>query len=362
MTDINKPKEFLTELLQTVDALDAGKAQYKELEKNSKDLLNSSKSMMKAIEREKNDTVSSRRNDLEAGFNKQLKTINSELKTVQDKRQKALNAAMDKKAKEATSGVRKENEDYKDALKLYVKSHKLPGILKSRTYYSLFCPNPLFYVLYVVLFAAVLIFAGVNIRAAFAEGKNAVPFLIIFALDIVLLFAYVLIWSNTRVKYRDEIKNCLNIIKSIKSNEKSVRKIEKGIKQGGDNYPEELGGFDEDIAGKKQKALEIEQNKKKALDNFDAVTAVELKAEIDKKHEIDKNELDAKIAANDSEMKAVKDSMDEAESRLNTDFVSYVGTRNLDHDRITQMISLLDNGTVKSVTEAVSALDNAGTK
>ena len=267
MADVSSPKEFLTELLMTVDALDADKSELDGLLSAKKQLEGALDSLTKNTEKEKTSMVRSRREDIAAGFDRQIKAAKSEVRTAGSRRQKALNEGMDKKAKEATKDVRGENDGHRETLKTYVRNHKLPPVFKSRLYYALF-----------------------------------------------------IIWANTRIRYRDEIKSCLNIIKSIRKNEKQARKIERSIKKAGDDDSYDLHEYDEALKEKQTKLEEAEEARKQALLKFDEDTALKLK-------------------------------------EINSRFISYVGAANIDHDRVAAMIKLIDEGTAGTVSEAIAKLD-----
>lgn len=357
MADINSPKEFLTELLGITDQLEADRTALIECGERKKSLENAFASMKNSIEKEKNKTISDRRYDIETGFDKQLKAVNAELKSAGDKRQKALNEGMKAKTKEATKGVKQEADAFKNALKAYAGTNKLPAILKSRLYYRIFCPSIFGYLVYLAILLLIMYISGSMTKAKALAGESTTVYFAIGLVAIVLLFAYIMIWSNTRVRYRDEIKNCLNIINSIKANEKKARNIEKTIKKAGDDSSYDLHEFDTELAGLNQKKAEIEAQKAGALNEFETVTKDRLMADIDENYKDRLAEKTAEINDAAAEHKAVSDRITAAESRINKEFVSYIGAKNLDRNKINMMLEMLENGTAASVSEAASKLD-----
>ena len=357
MADVSSPKEFLTELLMTVDALDADKSELDGLLSAKKQLEGALDSLTKNTEKEKISMVRSRREDIAAGFDRQIKAAKSEVRTAGSRRQKALNEGMDKKAKEATKDVRGENEGHRETLKTYVRNHKLPPVFKSRFYYALFCPGIIGYVILAALFCIIMGISGAMITRSAAASASIAPWVFMGIIAIVLAFAYIIIWANTRIRYRDEIKSCLNIIKSIRKNEKQARKIERSIKKAGDDDSYDLHEYDEALKEKQTKLEEAEEARKQALLKFDEDTALKLKEEIEARHAEEKTSLKDRISANEAEINSAKERIRASENEINSRFISYVGAANIDHDRVAAMIKLIDEGTAGTVSEAVAKLD-----
>ena len=187
--------------------------------------------------------------------------------------------------------------------------------------------------------------------------RRITPFMILGAIDIALIFIYIMIWSNTRVRYRDEIKNCLNILESIKKNEKTARNIENNIIRTGDDSTYNLHEFDEQIAAANQKKAELQAQKAAAVNQFEAETRARLTDDIDLSY---KDKVDSKLAeisAGTEAVNAAAKKATELETRLNNDFISYVGAKNISHERIERLIELIDSNEAATVSEAVSRLE-----
>ena len=357
MADINSPKEFLSELSELVDGLNKSKEELREYTEKKSNLEGTLAAIRNGIEREKNETVKSRRADLEKGFDKQIKEVDSKLEEINSRRKKALDEGMKQRAEEATKGVRAQIDTFKNAFKTYVEAQKLPAILKSTLYYKLFCPGIVGYLIYLAIFIAILLFAGFTIKSRFTEGSPVMPFVVLAVIDISLFFIYIAVWSNTRVKYRDEIKNCLNILESIRKNEKTTKDIEDNIKKTGDDSSYDLHEYDEEIAAENQKKAQLKAQKATAVNQFEAETRARLIEDIELSH---KEKVDGKleeIRENDELMKKASEKTTELETRLNHDFISYVGAKNITHERISRLIELVDNGEAATVSEAVAKLE-----
>ena len=357
MADVNSPKEFLNELTGLIDQLDADRAELAERSEKKKSAESLMASMKNSIEKEKARTIKARRADIEAGFDKQIKAVNAELKGVNDKRQKALNDGMRERTREATKGVKQEADAFKNALKAYAGTNKLPAILKTRAYYRIFCPGMVGYIIYLLIFLAVMYFSASMVKQRAAAGLGTGPFFIVGIVAIALLFLYIMIWSNTHVRYRDEIKNCLGIIASIKANERQAKNIEKNIRKAGDDNTYGLHEFDAEIAELDKKKAALESQKAGAVNEFEAVTKDRLTADIDDSYKDKLAERSAEIAELSAGLKEVSDRISAGETRINQEFIPYVGAENLTHERAAALAEMIENGTAVSVSEAVSKLE-----
>ncbi len=357
MANVDSPREFLTELLGIVDSMGLDKRIAETCEKDKNSYEKKLEELKKNIEREKTATLKSRREDIIVGFDRQIKSLNSELRSANGRRQRALAEGMEKKAKEATKDIRTENDGLKEALSAYAKSHKLPFFLCSRAYYALFCPKKIIYVLYIIMFLALIGLSGTMLSVSASNGESRLPWVIIGIADIALALIYVIIWNNTRVKYRDEIASCLNIVNSIKANEKNVKKIERTIKKAGEDDSYDLHEFDEEIAELSLKVKEAEEQKHAALDVFDNETAFTITEEIEKRHKEKISEISDAIAAEISKLNSVSERIAVQEKDINERFLPFIGAKNIDHDRIASMIKQIDEGKASTVTEAAAKID-----
>ncbi len=357
MADINSPKEFLSELSELVEKLNRAKEELREYTEKKSNLEGTLEVIRNGIEREKNETVKSRRADLEKGFDKQIKEVDSKLEEINSGRKKALDEGMKQRAKEATKGVRAQTDTFRNAFKNYADSQKLPAILKSTLYYKLFCPGIVGYLVYLAAFAAILVFAGFTVKSRLAANLNIMPFIVLAAADIALFFIYIMIWSNTRVKYRDEIKNCLNILESIRKNEETTRSIEDNIRKIGDDDSYDLHKYDEEIAVENKKKAQLQAQKAEAVNQFETETRARLIEDIDFGYREKVDKKLEEIRENDELVRKASEKTTELETRLNHDFISYVGAKNITGERISRLIELVDNGEATTVSEAVSRLE-----
>ncbi|MBQ9421652.1 MAG: hypothetical protein IJU30_07865 [Lachnospiraceae bacterium] len=353
MPDITFPKEFLTEALNVVDTLDADRQQLEQYNDTKKQLAKSLETLTRNIEREKTETVRSRRADIEQNYNQQIKAVESEITAINGRRQKARTEGVKSRIESNTAGLKQEIANLKQQISDYVKEHQAPGILKSRLYYSLFSPiNVTDWILCIIL-AALLVLAIVY---AYYKQVTLPVFLTVLGVIVALIAIYVAIASNTKGKHPEAVLFCKNLMKGIEERGKAIKAIARNIEKDKDDTVYNLGDYDNEFAQKNQQKADINAEKTEALNQFDNNTKQVLTGEIDAKYAEDLRALQSDIALNADAVNTFSQKVAAGEKRLNSEFVQYVGTRNLTHEKVEQMIGMIDAGEATSVSDAASKI------
>lgn len=352
MADINNPKEFLNEALTLVDMIEADKLKYRQDSDNTEQLEKAFNTLKKNIDNEKKRTVDSRRSDVESEFNKKLKSKLQEIEKIEDKRSKARKEGVNNRVSDQTAGLKGEIKALKGQLKSYCSDNKMPTICKTRLFYRLYYPASVGDWLLVLVIAAVMIAAMVG---AFVYGKLPV-FIAVFAVEILIILIYAMLWGRTKGRYYEQLKYCRQLIANIRLDEKGVKNVTRNIVKDKSDEHYDLGAFDADIAAKRQEKEELEAQKTSALYNFDSVTKQQLIAEIDGNYADKLKASEAAFTEAKQAAEALKLKLSETDNRLNSEFVQYIGSRNLNHDTLTRLIELVEGNEAVSVSDAIAKL------
>lgn len=360
MADISNPKEFLEGLLTAVDARDAAQSTLTKDEEEKRGLSGQLSTLKDTIEKEKNETLRKRKIDLEAGYDKQIRAADKEIRSIEDQRQKTLNEAIKKRTQEATKGTLESAANDEKAFKAYVNAQKLPIFMRSKAYFKLFCTTLAGYIALFGIFLVILIIALIGIRANSPAGGWPFAFFAgLLVVDLAALIAYVLIWTNTRVKYRDQISAAKEILKSVAQSKNTARDIEKNIRRAGDDQSYGLESFDQKLSEKNAAKAGIEAQKAQALSNFENEIKNKLKSDIDANYKTRIDELNQKIGELDYSIGDARNTLNQQEALLTSDYVTFVGADNLTHDRASRLLGFINDGSAATVTEAVSKLKNS---
>ncbi|MDO4961240.1 MAG: hypothetical protein Q4E57_05215 [Eubacteriales bacterium] len=352
MADISNPKEFLQEVLEAVDSLNADRAELKKCTENKDSSQKELNTLRINIEAEKEKTVELRRNDLGAEFDKKMKAIDAEVEKISNQRAKARTKAVKGRIADQTQGYKGEIAGYKAQLAAYCKENGLSPLCKTRLYYKLFCPG------HITDWLILLVVAALMVGALIGTFKihDTKLFIIAILIDVLIIALYAFIWSTTKGKHTNEVKYCKQIMDGIRKNEKDAGKVTKDIRRDKDDSPYELSEFDAQIAAKQQEKADIEMQKTNALYQFDTVTKQQLMDEIASAYsERLNNTYNAAEQAKTAFEEITKKTAD-SENAVSLNYVQYLGSKNLTHDAVTRMIELVESGEAASVSEAVSKL------
>lgn len=355
MADINMPKEYLEEALQLIDTLDADKAAFKTASAETEKLEAAFDTLKKNISKEKERTVSARRADVENSFDKQIKAKNSEIEAVRSKRSKAREAGVNSRVEAQTAGLKEEINSLKESLVNYCRLNKLPSLCSTGFFYSIYYPSGLGDWLRLIIAAVIMVAA---IIGAHVYGDMKV-FIGVIAAVIVIIAIYVSIGARIKGKYGEQLANCRAIVANIRLDKKSIANITRNIRNDQSDAAYDLGSFDSDIANKNQECESLMTQKLQALSRFDAETKQQLIAEIDTNYGDKLRQAEESWNKARQQLDAAKARIAESENRLNTEFVQYIGSRNLNHDTVSRMIELIAGGRAATVSDAIAKLNES---
>ena len=358
MADINTPKEYLEEALQLIDALDADKAALRTGTDESSRLESTFNTLKKNIANEKERTVSARRADVENSFDKQLKAKNSEIEAIEKKRSKAREEGVSNRVEEQTAGLKGEIASLKESLANYCDLNKLPWLCKTRFFYGIYYPAGLGDWLRLIIAAAVMVAAVIGAHL-YGDMKT---FICVIAVVVVIIAIYVSVGASIKGRHGEQLANCKAIIDNIRQNEKGIANVTRNIRNDQSDAAYNLEGFDTDIAAKKQECENIMVQKTQALSRFDNETRQQLISEIDANYGDKLRTAEEAYNNAKQQLDATKAKISEAENKLNSEFVQYIGSKNMNHDTVCRMIELIASGNAASVSDAIAKLGEKQTQ
>lgn len=357
MADINNPREYLEGLLNAVDARDNAKDALDKSTEQKRQLNAQLSSLSDAIAKEKNEIIRRRKIDLEASYDKQIRSAKTEIKKIEDERQKALDRAIKERTIQATKSTLEAVANDEKSFKAYASAQKLPVFMRTRAYFSLFCPDIAGYIGLFAIFLILLVISLLGIRANYLGGGwPLVFFIVLLVIVLAALVVYVLIWTNTRVKYRDQINTAKEILKRAAGSKKTARDIEKNIRKAGDDQSYGLESFDRELSEKNAAKANIEAKKADALSNFENEIKNKLSSDIDANHKEEIDALNTRIAELESTISEAGRSLSEQEALLSSDYVAHLGAENLTHETALRLLSFVDDGSATTVSQAVAKL------
>ncbi|MBR3004149.1 MAG: hypothetical protein IKH67_03655 [Lachnospiraceae bacterium] len=322
----------------------------KALRAKEKDVETQKKYMTDKIE----STIRSRRVELEKSHDEVIHGASKRLKEAERNKKTAKMDAVNARVKNETAELVEENKHLNRENKDLFKQWKMPGFCNTSYYYAMFSPRHAHEFL---IFAATVIIAIAlipNIVCLLLNVTTAVKIIIYIAIVVFFLLIYFLILLLTRGGAKAKVveKGRPNR-DQIRANKKKIKQLAKSIRKDDDEEQYGLGEFDAEIEKERDAVAEAMEKKAEALKAFDAETAVEIKDEIEKENvpiiqNMEQEAKDLKEAA-----LAKRADAQEAATAITENYQSYLGDKNLNPEKIDELIKLFDDGQATTIMQAL---------
>jgi len=192
----------------------------------------------------------------------------------------------------------------------------------------------------------------------FAQKFGELALAIIYVVMILLVGSlYLAINNKVKEKHLDTIRAVRGLRNQYRRNVKNIKNIRNGIKNDKDESAYGLELYDaelEEISAEIQRVMEEE---KEALTVFETVTAVQIKAEIKGRYEIELTSLREKLKETDAEQKKMADKVKDYSLMMSKQYETYLGKEMLTVQKLDRLISRIKNGEAANIGEAL-ALEN----
>ena len=296
--DTERPEQE-TELQAQLSALTEKQASLqKELREAQKDMT-----------KERDRLLRQKREEISGTFDKQLKALDGEIRSVNDKRQKARSQGVKARIAEQTASLHTENKELSRRSGNLFRDRHVPLIARTGFFYALIMPRGI----KEILTAAVsfLVSFGLLPVAVHALIPKPAPWhwaVIYFAVIVVFGGIYVSL-NNIKTKYLDTVREGRRLRDQVRANDRQIRKIAGEIRRDRNDKLYDLGMFDDMLAQKSQERADVERRRSEALEQFDAVTRNVLADEVAAKYEEHFSTLDRSLSDLNTKIKELEEKM-----------------------------------------------------
>lgn len=263
----------------------------------------------KAETREREKTIKDRRGEISDTYDKQLRAVDAEMKSIRDKRQKARNQGVKERIGDRTAALSDEVAELKRKMTNLFKDRHVPAVCRTGFFYIFTMPRGIAEIGSALL-GFVIVFGLLPVLVHTLIGSSAVYiWAAIYVLDI-LLFGGIFVWLNSlKTKHIDTVREGRKLRSQIRDRRKEIARIAKGIRKEKDDAIYDLQAFDDALAQKTQERAEIERKKTEALEQFDSVTRNVLADEVAQKHAPRLRELSEALSAMDMKIKGLEENV-----------------------------------------------------
>ena len=360
---MDETKDYLVAALDEVKRKNEISTAIDDLKMRKRKLSKSLSTEERAMESEIDNTVKSRRSQLIGSYDSRIDSNREKKRKVETKRAKKKRQLMDERFMDETRHIRESNSDLKTEMSTLLRRKHLMRFCGTKGYFYLFSPSGAGESLIMVLLL-IAIFIGIP-TVVMEIIKHAVLlkkadtnvtawcvgwFAIVF---IVLLLIYVLIFNTTRLKAPEAIKEARAIYDKINANNRHMTAIRNAIDKDKDESGYELGAYDEKLSMLEAEAEEIGREKQDAIRRFDDETAGILTDEIKQRKLPAIENMRSELEDINAELERCESDLEQSLGRIQAQYATYIGEDMCREDRLTDLISIMDEGQAATVSQAL---------
>ncbi len=361
----NENVDFLIKAKEKVVELDKIKAKNEEIKSADKKLLKQIAAEEKSIADEISSTLKKRQSEISGSYDKELDANRNKVKDIKAKRSRVKDKRVNERVDVETADLHEENRQLSIEVKTLFKKHKVPGFCNTHLYYALFMPKGISEI-FTMLLGFIIGIGGLPALAyflvktfAFKDPKktmDTILAIVIVAGVIVIVFVlYFLMFNITKLKHRDTLRDGRKIRDKVKANKKNIKAIKNAISKDKDESGYDLNKYDKKIQDLDDEADVISRNKQEALTIFENETKNIIIDEInhrrlDKVHKMKSDHKKREVAIHELEGQ-----ISELGRGITNQYESYIGKEFCTADKLTDLITLMEEGTADTVSQAIAA-------
>lgn len=294
-------------------------------------------------------------NSISQGYDQSIAADRSKLKIVQSDRDKAKMAGVKERIEKETASIRKENEDLKEQIKEAFKLEQIPLYCNSRIYIAMFqTKGAVDVILY--LTSLLLLYLVVPVGLCFIPGFPQWGLILYyFVMAVAVLSVYRFIYEKTLVGHSETITEARKTRMQIKFNLKKIRKIEKSIRADKNEDMYGLGEYDYKINELYDDISRIEDEKKKALEEFEKTVKPDIIAEIDGRNRSRIDLMKTELEKKRGESIKLEGLVKEQRIYISSNYEAYLGKEFINVDKLQELYALMKSGVAETVAQALAA-------
>lgn len=350
--------------LEAVEQLKKELTEYKNQEKNLKKAIVTEE---KSIQDEIAQTIRKRKSAIEKAYDDQIEANKSKSRKMKTKRDKVKSQRMDERVSEETADLTEENRQLQVELKTLFKANHVPAFCRSNLFYSLFMTKRLLEIL-ILLVTLVLTYVGVPALMyylsvnVFFKGNPQVTFLCTLTVSLTLLLLcsiYVLVLNGVKVKHFDTLCEGRKIKDKIAANKRQMRAIRNTISKDKDDSQYGLDKYDDKLAELEEELKDISHEKQDAMTVFENETKQVLTDEVNDRRLAKLEKMKEDIEILEDNISVLEEDIKASTIAVANNYGAILGKDFCTPAKVADLISLMEDGTADTVSEAIAAYKGA---
>lgn len=289
------------------------------------------------------------------GYDKSIAADKSKIKSVQAERDKAKMAGVKERIAKETEELHKENENLKAQIRDAFKQERLPMFCNTRLFFVLFqrkgCLDYFLFLLIDLLLCVALPLLLYFIPEFPLWGVT--PY--IFVLFTMQAFMYGIVTKRLLVPHAEILSGARNSKAEISTNKKKIKRITKGIRSDKNEEMYGLGEYDYNINELHDHISLVEEQKKKALEEFEKTAKQDIIAEIDGRSRERINRTKEELAKKQDEAVKLDELVKNQRIYIASNYEAYLGKEFVSQDKLQEMYSYMKTGVADTVGQALAA-------
>lgn len=351
--------------LEVVEQMKDELTQYKNQEKNLKRAIAAEE---KSIQDEIAQTIRRRKNQIEKVYDDQIDKNKSKNRNVRAKRDKVKSKRVDERVSIETADLSEENRQLQVEMRTLFKAQHVPSFCRSDFFYSLFMTRRLPEVL--VFFVSVLvIYVGIPVVVYYLSVNKifkgddhitALSTLTVSATLFALGFIYILILNLIKLKHYDTLMEGRAIKDKIAANKRQMKAIRNRINKDKDESGYGLDKYDDKLLELEDELSQISQEKQDAMTVFENETKQVLVDEVNDRRLGKLEQMKQDLKDKEEQISLLDDDIQNARREIAKAYEAFLGKEFCTPTRVADLISLMEDGTADTVSEAIAAYRGAG--
>lgn len=345
---------FLEKAREAVDELSVSVDREKQLEQDECRLGRELEAEQKLIADTIQQTIKKRREEIHSSYDTEIGKAQEQLKQARSAREKAKNQRIKDRIAEETSELHEYNQELKARMKSTFRQNHVPVWCRSRLYYSLYFPRWAREFLTLLLYVAIFYLALPYGIYLLIPDRRPLYLAGIYLIDIVVFGGiYMLIGNHTKILHMEALREGRQILDLLHTNQKKINVITSSIRKDRNESLYNLEKYDDEIARLQQELNDIAAKKKDALNTFESVTKTILQDEIEHNHKTCLEQLQTEYEQVKEALKSTAAEVKEKRLDIMNHYGTYLGKDFLNHFKISELASIIQNGQAGSISEAI---------
>lgn len=361
--------DYLYQVQTDLEAVEQLKKEMNEYKIQEKNLKKSIASEEKSIQDEIAQTIKRRKNEIEKVYDDQIDANKAKSRAVWNKRDKAKSKRIGERVSYETSELAEENRQLQVEMRTLFKAQHIPSFCRSGYFYALFMTKRAWEIPVLILsilaaylgipFIVYLICAG----SVFKNNVDKLPLgctLIVSVVLFVITFIYVLMINLIKIRHYDTLLDGRQIRDEIAANKRQMKAIRNKINKDKDDSQYGLDKYDDKLTELENELAAISAEKQEAMTVFESETKQVLTNEVNDRRLGHLESMKERLDALEENMAVLDEDIQNSLLAVANNYGAILGKEFCTPERVADLISLMEDGTADTVSEAIAAYKGAG--